>query len=116
MDSAALFGSLCRDEDDMHNYFKKVLEIDPDARETDVVLRARLTMVWEVCKTRAAVETKEAAERADAQLPPQLTLSDFETARAAYEATMGTRSRTICVPSSPCLSGRRLKPSGSLRR
>ena len=35
VDSAALFGRLCREEDDMHKYFKRGLGVDPDAIPAD---------------------------------------------------------------------------------
>ena len=103
VDSAALFGSLCPSREEMCVYFKRVLLIDPDARDTDFVIRARLLMVWESCKTRANVESTAAAERAVAQLPAQITVGDFETSRAAYESTLGFALEDHLCPSQPLL-------------
>ena len=62
IESAALFGSLCRDEAGMHDFFKRVLKVDPDQRDADFVTRARLTMVWEASKIQAEVETRAAVD------------------------------------------------------
>ena len=103
VDTAALFGSMCEDKKEMWKYFKDVLRVDPDANPDHFTLRGRLTMLWESCKTRAEVETKVAVERSIAQLPPQLTLGDYETTVRAYNATLGYELQPHLQPSQPLL-------------
>ena len=64
VDSAALFGSMGAGvEEKVLDYFKDVLNIDPTARPAELVMQARLLMVWKACKLRADIETKAAIER-----------------------------------------------------
>jgi hypothetical protein len=80
---------------------KRVLKVDPDADEDHFLIRGQLTMVWESCRTCAAVESQERAQRAASQLPPQISVGDFETSRRAYETQLGFKLPDHLVPSQP---------------
>ena len=99
--SAALFGSLAASEAGIHAVLKRILNLDPDNVDDDLFEQGRLTMVWEACKARTAVESRERIERSVAQLAPQITESDFENARRAREAELGYELPEHLVPSRP---------------
>ena len=101
VDNAPLFGNLSTKEETMHVFFKKSLLIDPDANIADLVTQGKLIMLWEACRLRHQVQSKEKAEREVAQLPPQVTVGDFDTARRAYEAYLGFDLPEHLTPSQP---------------
>ena len=74
-----------KDKDEMEGYFKTVLKVDPAQNPADFTLRGRLTMLWEACRTRAEVETKAVAERAQALEMRVLGYDPFFSASRAAE-------------------------------
>ena len=101
VDNAHLFGNLSTKEEKMHDFFKRSLLIDPDANIAHLVTQGKLTMLWEACRLRHQVQSKEKAEREVAQLPPQVTVGDFDTARRAYEEYLGFDLPEHLTPSQP---------------
>ena len=55
---------LAEDEDAFDKFILKALDVDPDARDDDFLLRARSVTAWETCKMQYQVEVKSMAERA----------------------------------------------------
>ena len=102
-DTPALFGGLAGEnqEKDFWQFCKEVLLVDPGARPAEIILRTRLTMLWETCKVRSKVEAQAAAERAVARLPPQITALDHELAKEAFEQMIGDEWPTHLTPSQP---------------
>ena len=92
--STALFGSLASSEAGIHAVLKRILNLDPDNVDDDLFEQGRLTMVWEACKARTAVESRERIERSVAQLAPQITESDFENAGGPARPNWATSFRS----------------------
>lgn len=101
VDSATLFGKMCKDGAAFESYLKDVLSVDPVARPADMVLQGRLWMVWEGCGIRADVEVRAQAERAVARLPPQIHQGELEVAKRAFEAMTGQELQRHLCPSGP---------------
>jgi hypothetical protein len=99
--TSALFGSLSSDENVMHNFFKTTLNVDLDTDPLAIIARGTLTMAWEACRMRHQIETRDRIEREVAQLPPQISHGDFDTARRAYETSIGYELQEHLTPSQP---------------
>ena len=99
--TAALFGSLASSETGIHAVLKRILSLDPNNSDEDLLEQGRLTIVWEACKARTTVEIRERIERSVAQLAPQITEADFENSRRAHEAELGYELAEHLVPSRP---------------
>ena len=98
--TAELFGSFPT-ELAFRSFCKRILKVDPETEDDDILRYSRLSIVYKACLARSEVENKERVERAVAQLPPQLTENDFDTARRAYETTLGYELPEHLVPSRP---------------
>ena len=99
-DTAELFGSFPT-EVAFRSFCKRILKVDPETEDDDILRYSRLSIVYKACMARTEVENKERVERAVAQLPPQLTENDYDTARRAYEADLGYELPEHLVPSRP---------------
>ena len=80
--TVALFGSFATEER-FSAFCKRILKVDPETEDDDILKYSRLTGIWEACKARAAIEGKDRIERSVAQLTPQITESDYDSARRA---------------------------------
>lgn len=97
--SAALFGGIAKEEKDFFAFLKEVLEVDPETKVADFILRSKLTNLCGSCKVWAEVESRHAAERALRRLPPQVSVDDLDVVRAAYEASIGDGLPDYLCPS-----------------
>ena len=76
-----------------------VLKIDPGSTDDNHIPRARLLLVWEVCRTNNKVEVRDGAQKAVARAPPLLSLGGHETAKKAQEKAKGFEFSEVPDPS-----------------
>ena len=69
----------------------KILGLDPDGNDDDMLNLSQLLTVWKQANTRAEAEDKNNAERAVQHLPPRLLPGDLIQAKQAYERAHGNR-------------------------
>jgi hypothetical protein len=69
----------------------KILGLDPDGNDDDMLNLSQLLTVWKQANTRADAEDKNNAERAVHRLPPRLMPGDLIQAKQAYEKVHGGR-------------------------
>ena len=97
--TTGVFGHLAKNDAKFEAWAKKVLKLDTDVRPEDAVTLAQLTIVGEVCLKRSEVESEAAAHRAVNHLPPQLSVDDHASARAAHEKKTSRKLPDHEVPS-----------------
>ena len=95
----ALYGHCGSTEERLEKFLKATLGLDVDARVTDAIPIAQLTIVWSACRKRQEVETEAQAQRAANHLPPQLTVEDQASAREALEKKLSKQVPDHKVPS-----------------
>ena len=69
----------------------KILGLDPDGNDDDMLNLSQLLTVWKQANTRADAEDKNNAERAVQHLPPRLMPGDLIMAKQSYEKAHGNR-------------------------
>ena len=74
--------------------------MDPSADPMMPVEIGKLVIVFDACMTKVSVDAKVDAERAAAQLPPQVNMDEYHAAVELYKAQVGrlTEAQTPLKP------------------
>ena len=98
--SIPMLTAVADDRKDLRQFLKDCCGMDPAANPMMPVEIGKLVIVFDACMTKVSVDAKVDAERAAAQLPPQVNLDEYHAAVELYKEKVGkiTEAQTPSKP------------------